>query len=686
MRLNRLLLFCFILLAVKVQAQTEDRSNTQSIIEQRIEVIADALEDEDLDYTVIFDQLLAFYDKPLNLNKATDEELASLFLLNPAQIASLKRHIALFGPLLDMNELQVVEGFSPFDIRLIGPFVTVGDFASSKFSWAEVIKQGKHDIMLRTQRVLQDRKGFLPDENGETPFAGDPWRTFFRYRYQASNLISAGITAEKDPGETWIVNGFPDFYSAHLFARINRRVKTVALGDYQVQFGQGLVMWSGLGFGKILNVSNAQRNSPGLRPYTSVDENRFLRGGAAEFSTGRWTALVFASQKRIDASLVAIADTTDSEEAIFSSLQFSGFHRTESEIANKNSVKESIIGGRLAYAGKKLRSGIGGYHLEYDKDFVRDLQAYQVFDFNASQNAVIGADYSWNHRNTHFFGEGAMSQNGGKALLAGVISAIDPMVSVSVVYRNYGADYQNLLANAFGENTRNANEKGVYAGVSIKPDYKWELLGYVDYMRFPWLRYLADGPTSARDYMAQVNYNPKRRHSFYARFRWRDRGRNSPDEELAIDFPVDQIRMQLRLNGDYPVSKSVRLKSRIEFSGFELESTNERGFMIYQDVLWHPLQSKWSVAARYALFDTPSYDTRIYAFENDVLFAYSIPAYYGRGSRAYLMVQCKVTRTLSVWVRYGNWYYADRNIISSGNNEISGNSLSELKMQVRYRF
>jgi len=667
-------------------AQPGSDRNVQSMIEQRIEVIADALEDEELDFTVIFDQLLAYYDRPLNLNKATSEELASLFLLNSDQIAGLRMHIERFGPLLDLNELQAVRGFSPQDIRLIQPFVTIGMQGGAKVIWKDIFREGKHDLMLRTQRVLQDRKGFLENDKGEIPFAGDPWRAFMRYRFQYSNVLSAGFTAEKDPGETWLVNGKPDFFAFHLFARVNRRVKTVALGDYQVQFGQGLVMWSGLGFGKILNVSNAKRNGPGLRPYTSVDENRFLRGGAAEFQAGRWTAMVFGSRKKIDASLTAVVDSTDSEEAIFTALQFSGFHRTESEIANKNSVGESMAGGRIAYKGKKLQTGIGGYYLEYDKPFVRDLQPYQYFDLNARQNAVIGADYAWFYKNTHFFGEAAMSQNGGIAALSGLIAALDPKVSVSVVWRNYAPDYQNLLAAAFGENTRNANEKGVYAGFSIKPNYKWELLGYVDYVRFPWLRYLADGPTTARDFMGQVNYSPKRRHSFYARIRWRERGRNSADESLAIDTPVDQTRMQLRLNADYPVSKSIRLKSRVEVSGYDFESTSERGLMIYQDVAFHPLDSRWSITARYAHFDTPSYDTRIYAFESDVLFAYSIPAYYGRGSRAYLMVQCKLNRQVSLWVRYGNWLYADRTIISSGNNEIQGNTLSELKMQLRYRF
>jgi hypothetical protein len=684
--LRGVMVFAISVICWSARAQQDYDKTTQSIIEQRIEVLAEAFEDDDLDYTVIFDQLLFFYEHPLNLNRATSEDLASLFLLDAIQINNLKRHIARFGELLDLAELQVIPGFTSETVRLIAPFVTVGMSTGGKFSWKELRREGRSDLIIRLHRELQERKGFRSFDDEDPAFMGDQNRIFTRYRFQYKNMLSIGFTAEKDPGETYLVNGMPDFYSYHLFYRNKGTVRSVALGDYQVQFGQGLTMWSGLGFGKTLNITNVKRVAPGLRPYTSVDENRFLRGAAVELGHKRWTTLLFASSKAIDANLQASADTTDAEEAFFSSLQFSGFHRTPSELTNKNSIKEQIAGGRMGYKHKRFTAGLGGYYLRYNVPFNRDLRPYQRFDLDTNRNAVIGADFAWNFRNAHFFGEASTSINGGKAALAGVLAAIDPKLSLSVIWRHYEPEFQNLLGNAFGENTRNANEQGVYAGFSFKPDRKRELLGYADFIRFPWMRYLADGPSVARDYMVQFNLTPRRRHLYYIRARWRDRSRNSMENEGPLHIPVDMVRTQLRFHAEYPASPSIRLKSRLEFSTFELESRKEVGVLMYQDLIWSPMGSSWSISARYALFDTPSYDTRMYAFENDVLFSYSIPAYYGRGSRAYLMARWKASRNLSFWIRYGDRLFLDRKVISSGNMEIEGNRQSDLKLQMRYRF
>ncbi|MCB0381252.1 MAG: hypothetical protein KDD24_08345, partial [Flavobacteriales bacterium] len=80
------------------------------------------------------------------------------------------------------------------------------------------------------------------------------------------------------------------------------------------------------------------------------------------------------------------------------------------------------------------------------------------------------------------------------------------------------------------------------------------------------------------------------------------------------------------------------------------------------------------------------YNTRIYAYENDVLYSFSIPAYYNRGTRTYLTVRYKVKRGIDVWLRYGLTHYENLDIISSGLEEIVGNSKSDVKFQVRFKF
>ena len=108
--------------------------------------------------------------------------------------------------------------------------------------------------------------------------------------------------------------------------------------------------------------------------------------------------------------------------------------------------------------------------------------------------------------------------------------------------------------------------------------------------------------------------------------------------------------------------------------------------MAYQDVQYQPLFGKITFSSRYVLFNTTSYDSRIYAYESDVLYGYSIPAYYGKGSKLYLVVKYNVIRNLDFWLRVAHTIYTDREVLKSGWDEIEGNKMTEIKLQLRYKF
>ena len=112
----------------------------------------------------------------------------------------------------------------------------------------------------------------------------------------------------------------------------------------------------------------------------------------------------------------------------------------------------------------------------------------------------------------------------------------------------------------------------------------------------------------------------------------------------------------------------------------------ENGYLIFQDVIYRKRQSPFSFTFRYALFDTDSWDSRIYAYEHDVLYAFSIPAFYKRGTRTYLIFRYKIAHGIDIWIRYSQTYYNNIDVISSGLNEIQGSAKSEVKAQVRLKF
>ncbi|MEM9025030.1 MAG: helix-hairpin-helix domain-containing protein, partial [Bacteroidota bacterium] len=270
---------------------------------------------------------------------------------------------------------------------------------------------------------------------------------------------------------------------------------------------------------------------------------------------------------------------------------------------------------------------------------------------------------------------------------SGVLLALDPRLSLGMLHRNFSEDYQTLNSNAISESSRNVNEQGTYIGLVARPYKGFTFSAYYDQFKFPWLRFRVDAPSDGVDYLLQLNYKPNRNSEFYVRYRQEIKGRNSREDITEVRPVEEENRQQLRLHGSYPASSSFLLRSRVEFSWYQLGETEQlTGFMAYQDISYRSLGSPVTVTLRYALFDTESFDARIYAYEHDVLYFFNVPAYSGRGSRMYVLVKYRIRRGIDLWLRYAQSYFSDRDEIGSGLNTINGNTRSEFKAQVRFRF
>lgn len=680
-----------LLLSVTViGARAQEDLNKQTILEQRLEIIQGALEEgEEFDYTDLLDDLTYFFEHPLNLNDATYADLQSLYLLTEPQILNLQRHIAKFGELRSMYELQAVAGFDLETIRLIQPFVTVRPPGALRgISPREILSEGTNDLFLRYRRTLERQQGYTADEEGNKAFAGSPDYLYARYRFMFRRNVIAGFTLEKDAGES-LSNG-PDFWSGHLFYRDKGFVRAIAVGDYQAQFGQGLTLWNGLGFGKSPFVMNVKKNAAGLRPYTSVNESLFMRGAAATLG---WKSLEFTamySRKMLSASQLAIEDTLAVDDGIaISSINISGLHRTQSEIANRNSLTEEVVAGNLKFSRGTFQTGVTGSRLSYSSPVVQRDNFYQLFRFSGKELINVGVDYQKVWRNVNFFGEFARSSNGGTAMINGMVAALHPRISVSALHRRISYDYQVMYANAFVEGNvlSPQGESGIFLGAQATLGKGWTLSMYSDHVRFPWFRFRADAPGDFTDHFMQLNYKPDKKHEVILRYRVRNTQENGSPEDAPITYPVDRRVENIRLHAVYKVHENLQFRTRAEWTYFTRENApREDGFLFYQDVVWKKMGSRISLNARYALFSTDSWNTRIYAYESDVLYAFSIPAYSGTGSRIYLMSKLDLVKGMDLWVRWGQWFYTDRKVISSGNNEIAGNSRNDITVQLRWQF
>lgn len=676
---------------------TEDQKN--EIIERRVEYLVDNAEESNVDYTTTFEQLSFFYDRPLNLNRANLIELQELSLLTDFQINNLLSHIEENGRLMTLEELQTIDGFDVETIRFILPFVKVtSNVDSPQLTFKELLKNGTNQLFVRYQQIIEEKEGFsaISDsalaEKPNSRYLGNEARIYTRYKYNYGNHLSFGVTAEKDPGEEFFngtqQNGF-DFYSAHFFLKNQGKVKQLALGDYQAQFGQGLTFWSGLAFGKSADIMSVKRSAIGLKPYTSVDENLFMRGAGLALKFDKIEVTTFYSRNKVDAN-IDYSDSTLVQDEVLSvtSIQQTGFHRTINELEDKDAITKQTMGGHIAYVTRKLNIGFTGVFNEINAQFNPNLQVYNQFRNTKSEQTNLGVDYNWVYKNFNFFGEFSQSLEAGKAIVSGALINLDSRLAFSVLYRNYDRNFNPIASAGIGENSVNENEKGLYFGIVAKPLNKFTISAYYDQFVFPWLKYQINTPSNGYQYLTQLTYKPSKKLEMYVRVKERRKGENTDiDLTEGIDYTVYRKQTNYRYNLSYQVSPSIKLKSRVELINSHLEETpTEVGYLIYQDVIYQALKSPFSFSFRYGIFDTDSYNARIYAYENDVLYVFSIPAYYNRGTRTYLTVRYKIRRGLDVWLRYGLTYYDNVDVISSGLEEIKGNTKSEIKAQLRFKF
>lgn len=685
-----LLAFILVLFPLVLTAQQKE-----DIIQQRIEFISEQLEDESVDLTDVVAQLNYYYDHPLNLNSADRDELEALGLLTDIQISDLLLHIKLFGKFISIYELQSLTYWDLETIFMVLPFVRVDDKLDQvHVSLKEMLKYGKFEAFMRYQRIVEDKAGYeqVSDsilQNSNSYYYGNADRYYSRLRFSYRTNFSVGVTAEKDPGEMFFrgaqSQGF-DFYSAHAFYKGGKYMQAVAIGDYQIQIGQGLNLWSGYAFNKTADATNVKRSAQPIRPYTSVDETRFLRGAAVDLGLGDFSLLLFGSYKGVDATLTA-SDTLAAEDFEASSINLSGLHRTNSEIDRKDALKEIIGGANFRFQRSAFNAGISAVYQGYDRPFIRDTMPYNMYDFRGKSTVGLSADYSWTYRNFNFFGEVAnVTHSSAFANVHGVLIALDKFVSMSLVYRNYDRAYSTFYNAGFREGSRTQNEKGLYAGLKAQLTKSFFVSGYLDAFKFPWLRYQTDAPSDGHELLIQPTYRPNRNLEIYVRYREQQKARNSRDQDNTITEIEDVRQRNYRINFSYKVSDAFQIKSRIEYVTLERPSSeDEKGMIFTQDILFKPKSSPVDIALRYALFDTDSYDTRIYSYENNALYVFAVPAYYYRGSRAYVLLRYTFLRKCDLWFRYAVNIYANRDSLGSGAEEITGNKRSEITLQLRIK-
>lgn len=687
-------------------------------LEDMIEDFIQNSDDEDFDFNDLFQTLEYLQKKPLNLNKATREDLEGMFLLSDIQINDFLSYRATYGDLIAVQELQSIPSFDLQIINDIRPFVKVrGGVDDYQVPILEMMAKGRNEILARWLRRVETARGYraftgflIPIENvgvgepefGEpelivnaNPYAGDANGYYFRFKHQYENRLSYGVTMEKDAGEDFFTGsnrqGF-DFYSAHFHLKnYSKRIKDLVVGDYQVSFGQGLILYTGFGRGKGTDAMGIKRGQRTLRGYSSVNEINFYRGAGITVNvTDHVEATVFGSIRNRDGNLSPAADTleNDGDIAEFTSLQTSGLHRTKLEIDDENAIQQTVLGGNIKYHNNRFQIGLNALYNRLDKTLTRNFQPYSQFYFSGDRLFNASIDYSYVYQNINIFGETAMSDNGAVATTNGVLLGLDRKIDLSLLYRDFPRDYQALDPNVFAESRNARNERGLYIGTVVRPIKHFTLSAYFDLYQHPWLQFDADAPSSGYDIQSRLTYYLKRKITAYVQVKYEVEEENLRGNETPVDILQPFRLFRLRFHFENKLNKTFELRTRLAW-GFSKNDVNidESGWMLYQDLIYKPKGFPLSFTTRLAYFDTPSFNVRFYAYENDLLNSFSVPPYYNKGTRFYVNLRYKGIRNLTLEARFAQTYWRGEEGFSlSTTEEILGPTRTDVRAQVKFVF
>ena len=664
-------------------------STTEQIIADIFEKFT-AESEETIDYESFYDDLMFCAENPINLNQTNREELEKLQFLSEIQIENILSYAYENGNLKTIYELQLIEGLDMTDIRRMLPFVKLGEVNDyrTKFYWNDLLTYGKNEFLFRLDKGLETKEGyqFLPNEDvnahATNPklYIGNELYNSLKYRFHYKDRIQFGFSGEKDAGEQFwgTANKGYDFYSFH--AQLNNfgKFKTIVLGDFRANFGQGLVLHPEFGMGKSAYVLNVTPRSSGLKKYSSTDEYNFFRGGGVTLKLGKFDVSAFYSNKMIDG---------DTVNGAFSTIIKTGYHRTLDELSKKLTVNQQIIGGNMTYTNMNLQVGVTAVHTELDNNLVPDKSVYNYFYFSGKKQTTCGVFYRYRWKKLNLFGETAMTVNGSIATLNGCYFSPVSQVSLVVLQRYYSPEYDTFYASSFSETSRINNESGLYLGAEIRPFRKWKLAAYADSYRFPWPKYGIDAPSVGKDYLFQADFAPKRTMAMYWRFKYEEKQTNLSTTGIVMPVIVPLQKTSLRYQLTYSYG-NFSFKNVLEGNlSRQAETDWTYGVIASQDVSYSFPKFPLKIDVRFQFFDAQNYENRFYCYEKDVLYAFSIPMYFGQGSRYYLNLQYDLNKRLSLWFKIAQTVYADdRESLSSGNETISGNRKTDLRFLLKWEF
>ena len=623
----------------------------------------------------LYENLLELQRNGINVNSATREDLLALPFVSEQQVMDILEYIHFHGALKSINELMSIESIDYSTRQLLQEFLYAGDKPEKGFpSLKNIMAMGKNELSLYTKIPTYERVG--DTSNGD--YLGYPYKFWARYSFSYAKNVRIGIVASQDAGEPFFLQsnkyGF-DQYSGFIQLNGLRSIESLIVGRYSIAAGMGLVMNNSFSLGKSAMLQDLGRQRNALRPHTSASENGYMQGAAATIRLSDAIRLTpFLSYRKTDATL--------NDDGSISSLIYTGYHRTISELNKKNNTSLTAGGMNARWNHKDFSLGATAVFTHINRPLSPNKSAtYKKIYPEGSNFFNASLNYSWLHYPFSVNGETAINANGAIATLNTLGWHLSQYVEVMGIYRFYSFNYYSLYANAFSEGGKTQNESGLYLGVRWQPKYGIDIQAYTDLAYFAWPRYGVSQSSYAIDNMVSASYKTGK-WLLSGKYRLHFKQKDSKSASGISWQTEHRLRIGAEWTGDGWTSKSQLDITSV--SSTSESSSLSQGFMITENIGYDI--GKWQIFAGGKYFNTDGYDSRLYSYERALPHTFSFPAYYGHGIRYSLTAVWSPSPTLQFTAKAGITDYFDRSTISSGQQQINASSACDIEVGMRWRW
>jgi len=609
-----------------------------------IESIIQQLEDADIEDADWLEYFWELAENPLDLNKASEYDLARIPFLAQDVIDDIIRLRRKKGELQSLDELLQIDNFSPELLEALRPFITVKrKFLSPKFIY-------------RAQSRMESpaRIGFIDKFQGNRLYLQN------RLLFNINPNLNGGIIWEKDPGE----ENYFDYGSFFLAYSHPAQKFNLLIGDYQLKIGSGTSFWSTYGSpvsGRILPLLPKTRT-----PFSgnrSTNEIGYLRGVGMSYAIREDIDIsLFYSNNKIDA-------TTTSDGLLISNLYSTGLHRFDTEENKRNILSESIVGFASNWKINRTNLQFSVVRSDYRPDFI------------ASPGAMVHTGLSYIYQGDQLIPAGEYTLFNGKyPAVHQYLYFPGDKFKYEVAAYYYHPQYFSVRGRALGSFSDTPGNK---SGVALMAWYQlannWILNGTIHVYRENYQ--VNDNLFTRKDYQFELLWKPGG-HSLKIQYL-----RKYRENELTV-FPDQELKVNgSRLETNFFLSSDFRLRNRFEIRWAKPLESNVRyyGTNLFQQIEFN-FMKQMRFISRWSVFDIPDYALRIYEFEPDLPGNFRTILLNGRGYKWFLLLRIRAGKAVQLDFKIQERYYPDLKTVGSGSDKFNSNHIRDFRLSLIWRY